>query len=85
MIRIHYSLAEEYGGCIDLPDSCTLKMAICSHEARGYIRVVGVKFDDGHIRMLNTAGVLVIIENISVPSIKVETIEVEDNEEAVNV
>jgi hypothetical protein len=82
VIRIHYSLDESYGGCIDLPDSCSVGSAIRNHLGRGYVRVIGLTFSDGRIRLLNEAGVLCIIEDITVTG---EALPIDLDDEAVNV
>lgn len=38
-VRVYHYQGEEYGGCVDLPDSCSVRTAVRSMVGRGYVEV----------------------------------------------
>lgn len=38
-VRVFHYYGEEYGGCVDLPDSCSVRTAVRSMTSRGWTEV----------------------------------------------
>jgi hypothetical protein len=64
MVRLSLYQEDDYGGCIDLPNTCSIRTAVRSYVARGWIEVTGLTFVDGKVRMMNEYGTLCVIENV---------------------
>lgn len=64
MVRLSFYQEDDYGGCIDLPNSCSVRTAVRSYIPRGWTEITGITFIDGKVRMMNQFGTLVVIENI---------------------
>lgn len=64
MVRLSFYQEDDFGGYIDLPNSCSVRTAVRTYISRGWIEVIGIVFHDGRARMMNEFGTLVIIENV---------------------
>lgn len=64
-VRLFYFQGDEYGGCTDMPDSCSVRTAVRSLGARGWTEVEldGV-IGNGKAKMINGHGTHVVIETI---------------------
>lgn len=62
-VRLAWYQGDEYGGCTDMPDSCTVRTAVRSLGARGWTEVEldGV-IGNGKAKMINGQGTHVLIE-----------------------
>lgn len=67
-VRVFYYQGEDYGGCVDLPDSCSVRTAVRSMASRGW-QEVSQGLIDGSAKMIK-GDTHVIINTV------VETVEV---------
>ena len=65
-VRVSHYYREEYGGCTDLPDSCSVRTAVRSMVSRGWIEVEleGI-IGNGKAKVVRGDGYSAIIESIN--------------------